>query len=97
MCSRTSNVFGWDGSADVPEKYFDVLALVPQVEKTEDETAGNGKVYTYIDKYTGQETKGPRKAKVDLEQNVYLESSDEGDGSDGAANLSRAALKALDR
>jgi hypothetical protein len=47
----------------VLERYLDVLALVPQVEKTEDETAGNGKVYTYIDKYIGQEKKGPRKPR----------------------------------
>ena len=39
----------------------------------------------------------PRKAKQDYDQNVYLESSDDEEGSDGSVVFTRAAQKALDR
>ena len=76
---------------DVPEMYLNVLSVASKANDLPDD------VHDAADKEKKHsKAPAPRKPKMDQDENVYLESSEE-EGEDGTQNMTRAAQKALDR
>ena len=89
-CSRDSNQFGWDGCWDIRESFLNVIAVSSFALNVTEHDATDKEA-----KHLGHPA--PRKAKLDTDQNVHLDSFDDEEGSDGSIVLTRAAQKALDR
>ena len=90
LCSRDSNQFGWDGCWDIRESFLNVIAVSSFALNVTEHDATDKEA-----KHLGHPA--PRKAKLDTDQNVYLESFDDEEASDGSVVLTWAAQKALDR